>query len=295
MTTTQTASEQITEEVTSWPGVTAGPGGRGAFSFKLGRRELGHLHGDRVLHLGFPKAVWHELHDAGPDRLPPRLPRQAGLRGAADRERGGHSRRDRAAAAQLRPRGLAARPARLGLRAMEALIDRLRGALAEAGLERAVLSHPETLAHLCLFDPAVEEWPVANPFVASPALLVLEPTSATLLVASFHAAHARAARCPSSSTARTTTSAAPAPEVELEAALRGLAGGRGRDRRSRPPRCRSRSRTCCGPRAPSSRRDRRARRARAAHQAPVELEPSGAPRASPTSSRAPSRSSRSPV
>jgi hypothetical protein len=36
---------------------------------------------------------------------------------------------------------------------MEELIDRLRAALAETGLERAVLSHPETLAHLCLFDP----------------------------------------------------------------------------------------------------------------------------------------------
>ena len=65
MATTQTASERITEEVTSWPGVVAGHGERGEFSFKLGRREIGHLHGDRVLHIGFPKAVWHELHDAG--------------------------------------------------------------------------------------------------------------------------------------------------------------------------------------------------------------------------------------
>jgi len=65
MTTTQTASEQITEEVTAWPGVTAGHAERGAFAFHIGRRELGHLHGDRVLHLGFPKAVWHELHNAG--------------------------------------------------------------------------------------------------------------------------------------------------------------------------------------------------------------------------------------
>jgi hypothetical protein len=64
-TSTQTASERITDEVTSWPGVTAGPGARGAFSFSLGRRELGHLHGDHALHLGFPKAVWHELHAAG--------------------------------------------------------------------------------------------------------------------------------------------------------------------------------------------------------------------------------------
>ena len=64
-TTTQTASERITEEVATWPGVTAGPGSRGEFSFRLGRREIGHLHGDHALHIGFPKKVWHELHDQG--------------------------------------------------------------------------------------------------------------------------------------------------------------------------------------------------------------------------------------
>jgi hypothetical protein len=65
MTQTQTASEQITEEVTSWPGVEAGTGRRGEWAFTVGRRELGHLHGDRVMHCGFQKAVWHELYDAG--------------------------------------------------------------------------------------------------------------------------------------------------------------------------------------------------------------------------------------
>ena len=65
MTQTQTASQQITETVTAWPGVEADHGERGEFSFKVGRREIGHLHGERVLHIGFPKAVWHELHDAG--------------------------------------------------------------------------------------------------------------------------------------------------------------------------------------------------------------------------------------
>ena len=67
MTTTETrgASEIITDEVTSWPGVEAGYGSRGEFAFRLGRREIGHLHGDRVMHAGFPKAVWQELYDAG--------------------------------------------------------------------------------------------------------------------------------------------------------------------------------------------------------------------------------------
>ncbi len=61
----QTASRRITEEVTSWPGVEAGTGRRGELGFSLGRRELGHLHGDRVFHAGFPKKVWHELFDQG--------------------------------------------------------------------------------------------------------------------------------------------------------------------------------------------------------------------------------------
>jgi hypothetical protein len=59
------ADEIITAEVTSWPGVTAGDGERGEFGFRVGRREIGHLHGDRVLHIGFPKDVWQELYDAG--------------------------------------------------------------------------------------------------------------------------------------------------------------------------------------------------------------------------------------
>jgi hypothetical protein len=62
-TTTPSASEQITEQVTSWPGVEAGPGRRGEFSFKVGRREIGHLHGDHAAHFFFPKDLWVELHE----------------------------------------------------------------------------------------------------------------------------------------------------------------------------------------------------------------------------------------
>jgi len=65
MTTQTTASERITEEVTSWPGVEAGPGRRGEFAFRVGRREIGHLHGDHAAHFSFPKAVWAELYAAG--------------------------------------------------------------------------------------------------------------------------------------------------------------------------------------------------------------------------------------
>ena len=65
MTKTQRPSERITEEVTSWPGVMAGPGRRGEFAFRLGRREIGHLHGDHAAHFSFPKGVGIALREEG--------------------------------------------------------------------------------------------------------------------------------------------------------------------------------------------------------------------------------------
>jgi hypothetical protein len=61
----RTASQRIIEEVTSWPGVEAGPGRRGEFAFKLGRREIGHLHGDHAAHFSFQKRVWADLREQG--------------------------------------------------------------------------------------------------------------------------------------------------------------------------------------------------------------------------------------
>jgi len=65
MTEVLTASQQITDAVTAWPGVEAGAGRRGEFAFKLGRRELGHLHGDHAAHFSFPKDTWRELRAQG--------------------------------------------------------------------------------------------------------------------------------------------------------------------------------------------------------------------------------------
>lgn len=59
------ANARITAEVTSWPGVGAAVGSRGEWSFTVGRREIGHLHGDHVLHIAFPKAEWEALHAEG--------------------------------------------------------------------------------------------------------------------------------------------------------------------------------------------------------------------------------------
>ena len=64
-TTTRSPSQQIIGEITSWPGVEAGPGRRGEFAFRVGKRELGHLHGDRAAHFSFPKNVWTELFEQG--------------------------------------------------------------------------------------------------------------------------------------------------------------------------------------------------------------------------------------
>jgi hypothetical protein len=65
MSTTRSPSQQIIEEVTSWPGVEAGPGRRGEFAFRVGRREIGHLHGDRAAHFSFPKNLWADLFEQG--------------------------------------------------------------------------------------------------------------------------------------------------------------------------------------------------------------------------------------
>ena len=78
MTPQPSASAQITDEVTSWPGVEAGPGRRGELAFKLGGREIGHLHGDRAAHFGFPKSVWQELRQQGRIQPHPVFPDSTG-------------------------------------------------------------------------------------------------------------------------------------------------------------------------------------------------------------------------
>jgi hypothetical protein len=65
MTQTRMAGRQIADEVTSWPGVQTAPGRFGAVAFKVGRREIGHLHGDHAAHFGFPKETWAALKEEG--------------------------------------------------------------------------------------------------------------------------------------------------------------------------------------------------------------------------------------
>ena len=77
---TITPSTLIVDEVTSWPKADAVPGDRGSsVAFKVGRKEIGHLHGDRALHLGFPKKVWHELKEQGRIDYHPVFPGKPGF------------------------------------------------------------------------------------------------------------------------------------------------------------------------------------------------------------------------
>ncbi len=65
MSSHQTASQLITQEVASWPGVEAGTGDRGEYGFRVGSHEIGHLHGDHAAHFGFPREVGAELRKQG--------------------------------------------------------------------------------------------------------------------------------------------------------------------------------------------------------------------------------------
>src|SRR5437879_13921180 len=79
MSNTRSAKDEIMAVVTSWPGVDAAPGDLGELGFKVGRREIGHLHGDRAAHFSFPKKVWVELRAQGRIVPHPVFPDSQGL------------------------------------------------------------------------------------------------------------------------------------------------------------------------------------------------------------------------
>lgn len=59
--TSRPAAEVIIEEVSSWPGVEIGAGNFGAVQFRIGQRELGHLHGDSLADIPFTRAIRDDL------------------------------------------------------------------------------------------------------------------------------------------------------------------------------------------------------------------------------------------
>jgi Family of unknown function (DUF5519) len=58
-------STQIERHVAAWPGVIVEPHRFGGVEFRVGRRELGHLHGERLADLPFPVRVRDRLIAAG--------------------------------------------------------------------------------------------------------------------------------------------------------------------------------------------------------------------------------------
>jgi predicted DNA-binding protein (MmcQ/YjbR family) len=58
-------SETIRAAVSSWSEMSEAPHRFGGVEFKLGTREIGHLHGDRLLDLPFPRKLRDELVASG--------------------------------------------------------------------------------------------------------------------------------------------------------------------------------------------------------------------------------------
>lgn len=59
------ARAEITRVLTSWEAVTAQPHRYGGTEFVMGRREIGHIHGDRIVDIPFPRALRDELVAGG--------------------------------------------------------------------------------------------------------------------------------------------------------------------------------------------------------------------------------------
>lgn len=59
------AQKTITQMLVSWDGVSTAPHRFGGVEYRLGARELGHIHGDHLVDIPFPKKVRDEIVNAG--------------------------------------------------------------------------------------------------------------------------------------------------------------------------------------------------------------------------------------
>src|ERR1043165_5434827 len=59
------AGQRIRDAVSTWENVTQQPHRYGGVEFRLAKRELGHLHGDQLVDIPFPKSVRDALVAAG--------------------------------------------------------------------------------------------------------------------------------------------------------------------------------------------------------------------------------------
>ena len=58
-------ADAIARHVSAWPGVIVEQRGYGFVEFRVGRREIGHLHGSRLADLPFPVRIREQLVAAG--------------------------------------------------------------------------------------------------------------------------------------------------------------------------------------------------------------------------------------
>jgi len=65
------AAAAIRAAVASWPDTRDTPHRFGGVEFLIGEREIGHLHGDRLLDVPFPRAVHDELIAGSGGRVQP--------------------------------------------------------------------------------------------------------------------------------------------------------------------------------------------------------------------------------
>jgi hypothetical protein len=59
------AKERIDAALQGWSGLTSQPHRFGGTEYCLGRREIGHVHGDSLVDIPFPKEVRNQLVTAG--------------------------------------------------------------------------------------------------------------------------------------------------------------------------------------------------------------------------------------
>jgi hypothetical protein len=59
------AKEKIRSALQEWPGVTSQLHRFGGTEYRLGGREIGHVHGDSLVDIPFPKRIRNELVTAG--------------------------------------------------------------------------------------------------------------------------------------------------------------------------------------------------------------------------------------
>jgi hypothetical protein len=59
------AGEQIYEAVTAWEEIVNAPHRFGGVEFRVGRREVDHVHGDSLVDIPFPLPVRNELVESG--------------------------------------------------------------------------------------------------------------------------------------------------------------------------------------------------------------------------------------